>query len=123
MIDNTADEFFTADHNRLTSIANIANGVAWIALIVNIILVGARFVEVQNTLRFQNISLGLEPDFWGTLSQKPLYAFSFLVDLTSILLRGIVYWLALKGISLGLNMIVEIDLNNKEKSQEGGNNE
>lgn len=122
MTDNTADEFFTADHDRLAQIANIANVVAWIVFVVNIILVGARFVEVQNSFTFQSGMLGQEPDFWGMLSQKPLYAASLFVDMLSIFLRGAVYGLTLKGISLGLNMIIEIDLGNKEKSQ-GDSNE
>jgi len=122
MTDNTADEFFTADHDRLARIANIANVVAWIAFVVYIILVGAKFVEVQNSFTFQRGVLGQEPNFWGMLSQKPLYAASLFINMLSIFLQGVVYWLVLKGISLGLNMIIEIDLDNKEKPQ-GDSNE
>jgi hypothetical protein len=38
--------------------------------------------------------------------------------MTSVLLRGIIYYLVLKGISLGLNMIVETDINYRERKQE-----
>jgi hypothetical protein len=121
MTNNTADEFFTANHDKLARIANIANVVAWIVFVVNIILVGARFVEVQHAFTLQSGMLGQDPDFWGMLSQKPLYAASFFVDMLSIFLRGAVYGLTLKGISLGLNMIIEIDLDNKERSQVDNN--
>jgi len=119
---NHTDEFFNADHDRLARIANVANVVAWIVFIVYIILVGARLVEVQNTFTFQSSMRGQEANFWAMLSQKPLYAVSLFVDMLSIFLQGVVYGVTLKGISLGLNMIIEIDLDNKGKSQ-GDDNE
>ena len=54
-------------------------------------------------------------NFMEVLSQDPAYAFSLIVDLISILIRGLIYWLVLKAVSMGLNMIVEIDLNYKDK--------
>jgi hypothetical protein len=46
---------------------------------------------------------------------------SFLTPLI-YLVQAIVYWLVLKGISMGLNMIIETDLNYRGKLQ-GGNRE
>ena len=54
-------------------------------------------------------------NFMEALSQDPAYAFSLIVDLISILIRGLIYWLVLKAVSMGLNMIVETDLNYKDK--------
>ena len=36
------------------------------------------------------------------------------------LLNGVVYYVVLKSISLGLNMIVETDINYREKKEKGG---
>jgi hypothetical protein len=38
MTDSIADDFFTADHERLARIADIAKVFAWLALIVNFLL-------------------------------------------------------------------------------------
>jgi hypothetical protein len=121
MTDNPEEDFFTVKHARLTNIAFAANLFAWIVFIVNILFVGARFIQVQNSYMVQSITGGQSPDFFGMLGKNPLYTASFIMDLVSIFLRGVVYGLLLKGISLGLNMIVETDLNYKEKVQAGNN--
>lgn len=118
MTDSSADDFFTTDHERLARIADISKVFAWIVFIISILLVGAKFIDVQNSYTVQTMGLGQTPDFWGMMSQKPLYAISIFIDMLSTLIHGIVYGLVLKGISLGLNMLIEIDLDNKEKSQE-----
>jgi len=51
--------------------------------------------------------------------EEPLKVFELGISMTAIVLRGIIYYLVLKGISLGLNMIVETDINYREGSQEG----
>jgi hypothetical protein len=124
MTGSTADNFFTAKHARLTRIASIANLFAWIVFIIHILWVGGSFIQTQNTYTIQNmnLNLGQNPDFMEMLRQNPLYTASLIVNLTGIFLRGVVYGLTLKGISLGLNMIVETDLNYKENFQ-GGSNE
>ena len=121
MTDNATDDFFTADHSRLANIADLAKWFAWIAFVINVLLVGAKYIEVHNLHATQAFQMQQEPDFGGMLIQNPLYAISIFVDMISIFVRGVVYWLVLKGISLGLYMIIEIDLDNKEKSQ-GENN-
>lgn len=124
MTDSTVDEFFTKKHGRLANIASVANTFAWIALVGQVLYMGARFIQFQNSYMIQTMAtdFGQNPSFMQMLSEKPLYTFSLIVDLASIFLRGVVYWLTLKGISLGLNMIVETDLNYKDKFQ-GGSNE
>jgi len=71
----------------------------------------------------QTMSTGFgQPNFMEMLSENPVYTFSLVVDLASIFIRGAIYWLVLKGISAGLYMIVETDLNYKDKF-EGVTNE
>ncbi len=115
MTDSATDDSFTKKHARLTRIATISNLFAWIVFIGNILLIGARVVEVQNSYNYQSIAFAQSPNFGEMLSKNPLFTASFAIDLLSILWQGIAYGLTLKGISLGLNMIVEIDLNYKDK--------
>jgi len=121
MTDSTVDDFFTKKHTRLANIASVANIIAWIALAVQVLYVGARFFQVQSSYEMQASFIGQSPDFMEMLSQKPIYTASLIVDLAGIFVRGIVFWLVLKGISLGLFMIVETDLNYREKLEEENN--
>jgi len=123
MTDNTEEDFFTKRHGRLTNIASIANTFAWIAFGSQILYIGARFLQFQGSYIMQAMSAGFgQPSFMEMLSQNPAYTFSLVVDLTTILIRGVVYWLVLKGVSVGLYMIVETNLNYKDKF-EGATNE
>ena len=116
MTDNTEEEFFTKKHGRLTNIASVANIFAWVALCFQILYMGGRFVQLQNSYMIQTMATGFgQSNFMKMLSQDPVYTFSLIVDLVSIFIRGVVYWLVLKGVSAGLYMIVETNLNYKDK--------
>ena len=121
MTENTYDEFFTREHGRLTQIARIADLFVWIVVIINTLSVGARYLELQGAFMIQNSIYNQSGNFTGYLANNPVYTASLIVDLASIFLRGIFYGLVLKGVSLGLNMIVETDLNYWEKYQEANN--
>lgn len=122
MTDSAMEEYFTSKHAKLDSIASAANTFAWIALGSQILYMGARFIQIQNSYMMQAISTGsVQPDFMEMLSQNAVYTFSLIVDMASIFIRGIVYWLVLKGISSGLYMIVETDLNYRDESEEASN--
>ena len=107
------DEFFTRQHVRLTNFALAANIFAWVVFIAHIFLVWAKYVEVQNTYNYQSIVSGQLANFVGMLKEKPVYAASLYLNLFGIFLNGIIYALVLKGISFGLYMILENDLNKK----------
>ena len=106
-------EFFSVDHKRLLSIATWAKHLAWIALIVYILWAGLQMFQYQNIVNNNSQS---RFDL-GFLRSNPLEAFRLGVNITSIALRGIIYYLVLKGISLGLNMIVETNINYREQSE------
>lgn len=115
MVNSGTDNFLTSKHKNLLTIAMVANLFAWIIFAVQILLIGARFIEVQNAFMISNIDFYQRPDFWTMLTVYPIYKAGFFVDLASIFFRGVVFWLGLKGIALGLYMIVETDLNYREK--------
>ena len=116
MIDSTEEEFFTKKHARLTNIASAANVFAWVALASQVLYMAARFGQLQASYLFQTGTGGIgQPNFTQMLSQNHLYLFSLIVDLGIILVRGVIYWLTLRGVSLGLYMIVETNLNYKDR--------
>lgn len=122
MTDSIEQEYFTSKHAKLDNIASAANTFAWIALIAQILSMGARFIQLQNSYTLQVMSTGFsQPNFFEMLSQNAIYTFSLIVDLAGIFIRGIVYWLVLKGISSGLYMIVETDLNYRDELEEANN--
>jgi len=115
MTNSTGEDFITKKHGRLMNIASVANIFAWIALGFQVLYMGGRFIQLQNSYVVQTMSTGFgQPNFTEMLSQNPVYTFSLVVNLATILISGIVSWLVLKGISVGLYMIVETDLNYKE---------
>ena len=115
------EDFFSQNHNPLLNIAWWAKNIAWIVLVINILLAGARVSEFQSTENYRAIISNQVPQkLMDILTEEPLKAFKLGIDMAAILLRGVVYYLVLKGISLGLNMIVETDINYREKSIEEG---
>jgi hypothetical protein len=117
MAESAETEFFTKKHARLTDIALYANIFAWVVLIVHIIIIGVRFIEFQHSQFFQSAYLNLSQyqDLIDMLTINPVYTLGFIANTAWIFMRGIVYWLVLKGIALGLRMIVETDLNYRGK--------
>jgi hypothetical protein len=116
MTESTGYDFFTDQHERLASIASWANFFAWLVLFVNIFLMIASFIDSIYIYAIR------EPDYFEVLSQDSVYMARFTLNLFSILLRGVVYWFVLKGVSLGLNMIIETDVNYRKQVQ-GGSHE
>lgn len=118
---NEREEFFSPKHKQLLSIALWAKYLAWIALVAFIFVAITNYFGTINIFNAQFISTGQSiKDFIGLFKMFPDEAIKLLFKSISILVQGIVYFLALKGISLGLNMIVETDINYREKENQGG---
>lgn len=115
------EEFFSQNHDRLLSLAVWAKYLAWVALIVCILWAIGTYVQEQNYYlyyRSGGIEIQTYRDFIDVLRRVPSYAFSVFIEMLGVFLRGVVYFLVLKGISLGLNMIVETDINYREAKNE-----
>lgn len=116
------EEFLSKSHNRLLNIATWAKYIAWIVLIVYMLYTIGELISAQSSHDYLSASVGIQTEFKDKLKSDPLYTVSLLVSMASTFLKGIVYFLVLKGISLGLNMIVETDINYREdKKLEVGN--
>jgi hypothetical protein len=114
------EEFFSPNHNRLLSTAIWAKYLAWIVLIVYILSAGTQLIQFQ-TNAIDRAAMLNQPykGLMNLLSENPLNTFRLGTNMAAVVLKGIVYYLVLKGISLGLNMIVETDINYREQKQEG----
>ena len=107
--------FFSPSHDRLLTIAVWAKYLAWAVLVVYILWAALQILQTQTLMNYaQNQMSG-----WRFLLRTdPFRVFEIAVGIAATVLRGIIYYLVLKGISLGLNMIVETDINYRE--QEAG---
>lgn len=105
-------DYFSSNHNRLLTIATWAKYLAWIVLAFYLILAVLQFFQYQN---FLNSSGQLPTDIWDYFKNNPFDAFRLAVNILISILRGVIFYLVLKGLSLGLNMIVETDINYREQ--------
>jgi hypothetical protein len=113
---NEQEEFFSPNQNRLLSLATWAHYVAWLVLVVYLL---NAFLQ---PFRYQSFQDNAPPQWnlWRFLINDPMEAFDLVVNMATAMLKGVVSYLVLKGISLGLNMIVETDINYREQEQEEG---
>ena len=117
------DNILVPKHKKLLGFALWAKLLAWVVFIFYIFRSGITIIQYQVSL------LGLEAfldplqsvkNLWTALGDQPYYLVNLIIAILNLLLWGIIFYLVLKGISLGLDMIVETDINYREnKSQEG----
>jgi hypothetical protein len=112
--------FFSANHKRLLSLAMWAKYLAWVVLILHIFSALGEFNQSQAMYMNAGMFLGPSNEFLSFLVGNPVYAISVVIDTLKAIMNGLVYFLVLRGISLGLNMIVETDINYREKKEKGG---
>jgi len=108
---NEEKDFFSPNHKRLLSIAAWAKHIAWVVLVVYILLSAIEIIRFQNNVEASQ-------KFGGNVPNNPLDIFRLVVNIAALALKGVVYYLVLKGISLGLNMIVETDINYREQKED-----
>ncbi len=100
------DDFFTPKHRRLDRIARGANTLSWLVFTSQLLFAIAEGYEF---FAFQSIP------FMEVLAIAPEMVVNNFLSIISILFTGVVYAVVLKSVSLGLNMIIETDLNYREK--------
>ena len=105
----SSDEFFTSKHKRLKRISGTANILAWIVLLFFVL---QTFSQILIFTGQQSIQASIE-----MFKENPELALNLFLSNINILFQGVVYWLILKGVSLGLNMIVETNLNYRGRVQ------
>jgi hypothetical protein len=113
------EDFFSPNHDRLLNIAWWAKQVAWIVLVAYILWVGVQILTLILAKDSGNFAGPTSQSLATMLRDDPLEALKRVTNMGTLLLRGIVYYLVLKGTSLGINMIVETDINYRDQDQEG----
>ncbi|HEX2994642.1 MAG TPA: hypothetical protein VHP14_07455 [Anaerolineales bacterium] len=104
---NEQEEFFEPNHKRLLSIATWAKYLAWVALVIYTL-----WAMLIVFMSFSNNGNPIQPPVG--LGE----GFKSAIDVAGTFLKGVIYYLVLKGISLGLNMIVETDINYRDRERE-----
>ena len=105
------EEFFSRKHDRLLNIAAWANGLVWVVI--------GWFILAGLVGLLQNV-FTLQPAGYLAMDLEPYTLAKSVIDLSDSALKGLIYALVLKGISLGLYMIVETDINYRESRSEEG---
>ena len=96
----------TATHKRLLRFSKFANIFAWIIFTIYLLQ-----------------TYGQSIDFAGLFGSHILQAIDsenaipYALNIFGNFIRGVIYWFLLKGVSLGLKILVETDLNYRVKSQ------
>ena len=109
------DDLFDKNQATLWRISTWANSLAPIMFFIHIVLAFWQVFEYSQIANFQ-----YQTDLFGLFSQGPVYILDVLFRMTRVFLQGSVYYLVLKGIALGIDMIVETDINYREQKAEGG---
>jgi hypothetical protein len=107
------NNLFDWKHVRLWRFSSIAGIFAALAIIISIFLA---LGEIYRYDRFAHNQFQI--NLIGLFSQKPIYIFDMSLQMVKVLLQGAVFYVMLKGTELGLNMIVETDINYREKATE-----
>jgi hypothetical protein len=101
------EEFFTPKHKRLERISAAANVFAWLVLVFFVLQAVSQYLNFRSQQSFQSVV--------AMFQFFPESTIDFFLGIINIVLKGVVYWFTLKGVSLGLNMIVETDLNYRKR--------
>jgi small-conductance mechanosensitive channel len=119
-------DFLSPKHKQLLRIAAWAKYLAWVALILAIIYAGTStvltyLVQWRMVQQFEPF-VGTTNDILSLLNGNPDYLAELTIDFIFGVLKGVIYYLVLKSVSLGLNMIVETDINYRDKNVVDGKN-
>ena len=107
------DELIENKHLKLSKWAQIANILAWFSLVIAIILaiiyIPTELAREEEMFRMTGYNAG---------EKTYLEELQFFFEAISIFLKGLLSTFVFKAISLGLYMLVEIDLNYKLLEEE-----
>lgn len=111
-MEHSLDTFYTKKHRRISAIATTASVFAWLVLLFSILVTMSQFVTF---FRYQSY-----PSLQSLYQSSPETVINAFLEMAYALLQGFAFFLGLRGIYLGLNMIIETELNYRERT--GGDN-
>ena len=106
--DVTEDEPIYYNPNRLSMISGIASVVSWIVLVFFIIDTIMQGIGIQTQMSKQGLS-------FTTLMSDPNFLSYFFTTILLPFFTGIVFFLLLQAAAIGLNVLLELDFNAREK--------
>ncbi len=112
---NDKNDLFGKKHATMWRISMWANGLASILFFIFILSSLAQIFQYNLIAHNQ-----YQTDLLGLFSRYPLYVLDLILQMARVFLQGTAYYLVLKGTSLGLDMIVETDINYRGSKAEGG---
>ena len=105
-METSLEDFFTKKHKRLSMIATTAAVFSWLVLIFFVLATVSEFVAF---FRYQDIATLKE-----YFDHSPETYINIFLEMTYSLFQGVAFFLVLQGVFLGINMIVETELNYRE---------
>jgi hypothetical protein len=105
------DDFYTPKHKRLDWIGSIAGFFSWIVLALFTLSFVANLNNALDFMAINNIRDGFR--------SFPLETINVFARVVITFFQGVVFFLLLRAITSGLNMIVETDLNYRERNPGG----
>jgi hypothetical protein len=112
------NDLFDWKHLNLWKISSRADVLSSIVVII------FAFLALREAYRYNQLAHNqFQTNLIGLFSQEPIYILDVLLQMTRVFLQGAVFYLVLKGVALGLNMIVETDINYRDKTVDEVENE
>ncbi len=112
---NEQSDLFDWKHLRLWRLSFIADFLSSIVIVAFVVL------ALGEAYRYNQLAdKQFQTNLIGLFSQEHLYFLDVSLQMIAVLIQGVVYYLILKSVALGLNMIVETDINYREKKIEEG---
>jgi hypothetical protein len=123
MTENVNNEYFTKKHARLFDLARLTSIAAWVVLIYQLVslvisIINWRMYFFTGDFSFTKYHI---LRVLTNIQENFLDFFDIFIGEMYYLIKGIGFFLLLKGISLGLYMVLETNLNYKDKFEEVGN--
>jgi hypothetical protein len=113
-MENQSD-YLSSGHKNLLNIAIWAKYLAWVILFLFILSIAGTYIQAQTSMYYA--TQGRANVFTKFLAENQGYTIGLIIQLLGVLFKGITYFLVLKAISLGLNMIVETDINYRDRKE------
>ena len=108
------NKLFDWKHSRLWRISYFANFFSYAVIVIFVVL------SLGEIYRYNQMARSLySTALIGVIAHQPVFILDVLLQMARVLVQGAIYYLVLKGVALGINMIIETDINYREKSVHG----
>jgi hypothetical protein len=128
MESEVSKEVLTKRNHKLLNIAKACEIVAYIVIVVYFFNSYTTYSNITQFVETKSIndsgvsltpsSIELNNDYFNRVKTEPLVFFKIAIDVFIVVLRGVIGFLTLYGISYGLRMIVETEINYRLKAGE-----